>query len=500
MTAFATERRIANPNGPRGGATYERQLADGRWLQVNELKTRDGGTVSIGTDITQLKQHQEKLVDSERRLMATIHDLSIARRAEEERAKELVDLNKKYMRETERAEAADRAKSEFLANMSHEIRTPMNGVLGMAELLAKSELTAKQKMFTDIIVKSGNALLTIINDILDFSRIEAGRLSIEPIPFDLTVTIDDVVSLVAEKAEEKGIELVVRTMPDLPRNVVGDAGRIRQALMNLVHNAIKFTHEGHILIHAENLGGDGVSARVRLAVEDTGIGIPPEKLGSVFEKFTQADGSITRRYGGTGLGLAISKQLVELMNGEIDVTSMVGSGSTFSFTLTLPLDLGSALPPPEGNLENLRVLVLHPHERVRAVLTEQITGWKAEGRAVATGRAAIHALHTARRAGAPFDLAIIAHDVADLTPEELVQAIRSDAELGSTALVLLTSLGRLGDAERLQALGFDAYLTRPARPWQLASVLSTIWSARQSDPADVEARKLSVPRRHRASR
>ena len=422
-------------------------------------------------------------------MLQDISDLEVLRRSQEA-----------LMCAKESAESANRAKSEFLANMSHEVRTPMTGILSMSSHLLDTPLSAEQRECASIIQSSGQSLLTIINDILDFSRIEAGRLSIEPIPFDLTVTIDDVVSLVAEKAEEKGIELVVRTMPDLPRNVVGDAGRIRQALMNLVHNAIKFTHEGHILIHAENLGGDGVSARVRLAVEDTGIGIPREKLGSVFEKFTQADGSITRRYGGTGLGLAISKQLVELMNGEIDVTSVVGSGSTFSFTLTLPLDLGSAPPPPEGNLENLRVLVLHPHERVRAVLTEQITGWKAEGLAVATGSEAIQVLRTARRAGAPFDLAIVAHDVPGLTPEELVQAIRSDAALGSTALVLLTSLGRLGDAERLRALGFDAYLTRPARPWQLANVLSTIWSARQSDPADVEARNLSVPRRLRASR
>ncbi len=377
------------------------------------------------------------------------------------------------LRAKESAEAANRAKSEFLANMSHEVRTPMTGILSMSSFLLETPLSTEQRECVDIIQSSGESLLTIINDILDFSRIEAGRLSIEPIPFDLTAAVDEVVTLVSEKTEEKRLELIVRYAPDLPHRVVGDAGRIRQALMNLVANAIKFTHEGHILINVEKLDGDALSARLRLSVEDTGIGIRPDKISSVFEKFTQADGSITRRYGGTGLGLTISKELVELMGGEIAVTSTAGSGSTFSFTLRLPLDIEAPIPPPVATLEGRRILVLHDHEKVRAVLAEQLAGWKAQVHCASTGSAALAALRAAHEAGEPFHVALVAHDVSDQTPEELALAIRRDPALGSTALVLLTTRGRLAEAERLQAVGFDAFLTRPTRPAQLKNVLSS---------------------------
>ena len=383
------------------------------------------------------------------------------------------------LRAKETAESANRAKSEFLANMSHEVRTPMTGILSMSSHLQDTPLSTEQLECVSIIQTAGESLLTIINDILDVSRIEAGRLTIDPFPFDLNAMVDEVVALVAEKAEDKGLELIVRCAPDLPGRVVGDAGRIRQALMNLVGNAIKFTHEGHILINVEKLDGDEESARLRLSVEDTGIGIPQDKLSSVFEKFTQADGSITRQYGGTGLGLSISKQLVELMNGDIDATSVAGAGSTFSFTLTLPFDSDAPAPAAVGNLDNLRVLVLHPHGKVRAVLAEQIAGWGGRCHGVATGSDAVVALRASYNAGQPFHVAVVAHDVPDTSPETLAMAIKNDPVVGSTALVLLTTRRQLGGVEMLQAAGFDAHLTRPARPSQLLSVLSTIWDGKR---------------------
>jgi CheY-like chemotaxis protein len=266
----------------------------------------------------------------------------------------------------------------------------------------------------------------------------------------------------------------VRLAPETPRRLIGDAGRIRQALMNLVANAIKFTHSGHVLIDVEALDRDAESARLRFTVEDSGIGIPADKLVSVFEKFTQADGSITRRYGGTGLGLAIAKQLVEMMHGEIGVASASGAGSTFSFSLRLPLDREAPPAAAAADLEHLRILVVHPHERARAVLVEQLRACRARAAGVGAGGDALAALGAAAAAGDPFRVAIVADNLEEPTPEALAAAIRSDPALGWPSLLALTTIGRPGGAERARAAGFDGCLTRPARPSQLASVLSSL--------------------------
>jgi len=414
-------------------------------------------------------------VDETILMLQDITDLEVLRRSQEA-----------LVRAKESAESANRAKSEFLANMSHEVRTPMTGVLGMTGLLLDMDLSEEQREYVRIIQSSGEALLAIINDILDFSRIEAGRLTIDPLAFDLSAAIDEVVALVREKTDAMGIEMIVRYAPDVPRRLIGDAGRIRQVLMNLVGNAIKFTHEGHVFINVDRLGGDDKGVRLCISVEDTGIGIEEEKIGSVFEKFTQADGSITRRYGGTGLGLAISRQLVELMGGEIAVESVVGVGSTFSFTLSLPLDLESPVDAPlSGGLEGVRVLLLHRHDKVRAVLTEQINVCGARAVGLDTGAAAVSELHAAVQDGDPYGIAVVAYDVPDMTVEALATIVKSDASLRGIVLVMLTTLGEQGEAERLRAVGFDAYLTRPSRPSQLADVLSAVWSVKQRGVREV---------------
>jgi two-component system cell cycle sensor histidine kinase PleC len=338
MVAFASERRLANANGPSGGATYERQLADGRWLQVNELKTRDGGTVSVGSDITLIKQHQEKLVDSERRLMATIHDLSLARRAEEERARELVELNRKYMRETERAEAANRAKSEFLANMSHELRTPLNAIIGFSELMESGLFgplgSDRYEEYASDIAGSGKYLLGVINDILDMSKIEAGQFSMEREEIDLCPLIHETVRVVSLQAAEKSI--TVETQIAESMTIVADRRAIKQIVINLLSNAVKFTGQGgHISVRARN-----VSGALMLTIEDTGCGIPKDALSKLGRPFEQVENQFSKSHPGSGLGLAISKSLAELHGGALKIRSTEGVGTIVS--VRIPSRKGTA--------------------------------------------------------------------------------------------------------------------------------------------------------------
>ncbi|QKC97693.1 PAS domain-containing sensor histidine kinase [Mesorhizobium sp. NZP2298] len=328
MLAFASERRLANTNGPQGGATFERQLSDGRWLQVNELKTRDGGIVSVGSDITQIKLHQEKLVDSERRLMATIHDLSLARRAEEERSRELVDLNRKYMKETERAEAANRAKSEFLANMSHELRTPLNAIIGFSELMEQGLFgplgSERYEEYATDINSSGKYLLGVINDILDMSKIEAGQFSLDQEQIDLGPLISETVRVVSLQAAQKAITVETRIADAL--TLFADRRAIKQIVINLLSNAVKFTGQGgHISVRARN-----TSAALVLTIEDNGCGIPKEALGKLGRPFEQVQNQFSKNHAGSGLGLAISRSLAELQGGALKIRSTEGVGTIVS--------------------------------------------------------------------------------------------------------------------------------------------------------------------------
>jgi two-component system cell cycle sensor histidine kinase PleC len=333
MLAFASERRLANANGPQGGVSFERQLADGRWLQVNELRTRDGGIVSVGSDITQIKLHQEKLVDSERRLMATIHDLSLARRAEEERASELVELNRKYMKETERAEAANRAKSEFLANMSHELRTPLNAIIGFSELMQQGLFgplgSERYEEYATDINGSGKYLLGVINDILDMSKIEAGQFSLDREEIDLCPLIKETVRVISLQAAEKSINVETRIADTM--RVYADRRAIKQIAINLLSNAVKFTGQGgKITVRARNTSG-----ALLLTIEDNGCGIPKQALSKLGRPFEQVQNQFSKNHTGSGLGLAISRSLAELQGGALKIRSTEGVGTIVSVRIPL---------------------------------------------------------------------------------------------------------------------------------------------------------------------
>jgi signal transduction histidine kinase/DNA-binding response OmpR family regulator len=395
-----------------------------------------------------------------------------------------------------KAEAADRAKSEFLANMSHEIRTPMNGVLGMAELLAKTELSARQKTFTDVIVKSGNALLTIINDILDFSKINAGQLTLDPAPFRLAEAVEDVATLISARVAEKNLELIVRVDPTLPAFVVGDAGRFRQIITNLLGNAVKFTEKGHVLVDVSGEIVDGI-VRMKVKIEDTGIGIPAEKLQNVFEKFAQVDGSSTRRHEGTGLGLAISARLVDLMGGKIGVESEIGRGSAFWFGIDLPVH--HAYVEDDGvpmDVTGARVLVIDDNPVNREILLEQLRSWGFDCAAAESGAVGLAFLNRAAELGASVDCVILDYQMPGMSGADVAKAISADSRLSAIPVVLLTSVDQVDFGKLVLDFGIAAHLTKPARSAVLlGTVISSIQKARaQAGKARFEREPVPVSR------
>ncbi len=447
------------------------------WQGSVEMKTKQGQLVPIRINADSVKNSKGEVVS----IIGVHTDISEQVRMMER----LKAANEQLEQETARAEKmaaeaerASAAKSEFLANMSHEIRTPMNGVIGMIGLLLETELSDEQRHYADTVRVSAEALLGLLNDILDFSKIEAGKLDLEMIDFNLRSMLDDFASSMEIRMEEKRLEFICAADPDVPSMLRGDPGRLRQVLVNLMGNAIKFTSDGEIAVRVGLEKETDDEVKLRFSVKDTGIGIAEDKLDHMFDKFTQADSSTTRKYGGTGLGLAISKQLAELMGGEIGANSRPGKGSEFWFTVRMEKSSLQEEPGdiPSVDLDNIRVLVVDDNATNREVLMAQLGSWGMRPVDAEDGPLALQKLYSGLEDGDPFRLVLTDMQMPGMDGEALGRIVLNEKKFSGTALVMMTSLGDRGDAKRFEQLGFAAYLMKPVRQSDLFDCLCKIVS------------------------